>query len=116
MEDLYFFLITFVLIFIILLINYYIRKKKGTLNNSREFIFLKTKFKLNKKELQEERLGLIFVLVNSFIISFTSTITTILKVDYIWQIAIGFLILMILIYLIYGLIGKIIIIKRKKVK
>lgn len=114
MEDLMFFLITFVSIFIILLINYFIKKKKGILKNSREFLLLKTKFNLSKNDFDEEKLGLVLVLVNSFIIALTATITTIVSDDYIWQITIGFALLMILIYLIYGLIGKVLC-KRKKV-
>ncbi len=113
MEDLMFFLITFVIIFIILLINYYMKKRKNTLNKSREFILLKTKFKLTKKDINEEKLGLIFVLVNSLIISLTSLVTTIIDVNYIWQLAIGFVMLIILIYVIYGLIGKILSRKKK---
>ncbi|MDD4187311.1 MAG: hypothetical protein PHX04_00850 [Bacilli bacterium] len=114
MEDLMFFLITFVSIFIILLINYFVKKKRGTLKKSREFLLLKSKFKLSKKDFDEDKLGLVFVLVNSLIIAVTATITTILSDDYIWQIIIGFALLMILIYLIYGSIGKALVRNRKK--
>lgn len=114
MEDLMFFLITFVFIFGVLLINYYYRKRKGTLNLSKEFSFLKIKFKLTKKDLQIDKLGLIFVLINSLIISSTATITTMIDMDYVWQIAIGFLILVFEIYLIYGLVGKILMKRRNK--
>ena len=114
MEDLMFFLISFVIIFGVLLTNYYLKKQKGNLGLSKEFTLLKSKFKLTKKDINEEKLGLVFVLVNALIISSTGTITTMLDVDYIWQMAIGFLILMIQIYLIYSLIGKIILRKRGK--
>lgn len=113
MEDLMFFLITFVFIFGVLLINYFYKKHKCKLNLSKEFKFLKIKYKLSKKDLDVEKLSLVFVLINSLIISSTATITTMIDMDYIWQIAIGFLILVIKIYLIYGLIGKILI-KRKR--
>lgn len=116
MEDLMFFLISFVVIFGILLINYFIKKKKGNLESSKEFLLLKSKFKLTKKDIDVEKLGLIFALVNSLIISITGTFTTMLDVDYIWQIAIGFVMLMILIYLSYGAVGKILLKRRKNGK
>ncbi|MDD2505134.1 MAG: hypothetical protein PHF21_02540 [Bacilli bacterium] len=116
MGNLYYFLITFVIVFLGLLMNYFIKKRNNTLINSREFILLKSRFNLTKKELNEEKIGLIFVLTNSLIISGTAAVTSIIKLDYIWRILIGFVILMILIYLIYGLIGVILIKLRKKAK
>lgn len=115
MENIYLFLITFVIIFIILLINHFYKKKNQKLELSKEFTFLKSKYKLTSKDYNKETLSLITVLVNSFIISITTSIITIIKLSYIWQLLIGFTILIILIYSVYGLIGKILI-KRKKAK
>ena len=109
MENIYLFLITFVIIFIILLINHFYKKKNQKLELSKEFTFLKSKYKLTSKDYNKETLSLITVLVNSFIISITTSIITIIKLSYIWQLLIGFTILIILIYSVYGLIGKILI-------
>ncbi len=105
MENLMFFLITFIIVFITLLINYYIKKKKGNLFQMRELEMLRIRFKLKSKDLNHESLGLIFALVNSLIIAFTATICTMLKLNYLWQMIIGFSLLMALIYIVYGILG-----------
>ena len=112
MENIYFFLITFVIMFLILLIKYFIQNKKGSLNNSIELSLINMKYKLTKEEVKF--VSLISVFNNSFIISLTAAITSALNLNYMWQILIGFILLMILIYITNIIIEKIISKRRKK--
>lgn len=112
MENLMFFLIVFIIFFLIFLINFFIKKQKGTLKEAKEFNLLIYWFKLKRKDLDIEKLGLIFALVNSLIISLTATICTMVNDNYIWQLLIGFVMVMSLMYISYGIIGKIVLMKR----
>ena len=112
MENLMFFLIVFIIFFLIFLINFFIKKQKGTLKEAKEFNLLIYWFKLKRKDLDIEKLGLIFTLVNSLIISLTATICTMVNDNYIWQLLIGFVMVMSLMYISYGIIGKIVLMKR----
>ena len=75
MENLYLFLISFTFIFIIYLIVFLIKMKKRKLSKMKEFDLLKSKFKL--KHINYKKVGLILILINSFIISLTGTICSI---------------------------------------
>ena len=114
MENLLFFIIVFIIVFLVNLILYFIRRKKGTLYQNKSIIFLTTKYKLKKKNLDLNRLCLITILIDSLIISITGTICTMIDLGYIWQLAIGFVMLMGLIYISYTLLGRFI--KRKEGK
>lgn len=106
MEDLIFFLVTFVVIFLVYLTNYFIKRKKEILDKSKELDLLIYWFKLKRKELNSERLMLVFTLINSLIISGTATVCTVFDISYVWQIAIGFVMVLSLMYVSYGIIGK----------
>lgn len=114
MENLIVFTVSFVLIFIIYLVIYFVKRKKRQLYKMKEFTYLISKFNIDKSKLNYNKLGLIFVLVNSLIISITGTICTMVKLGYIWQFVIGFALLMAFIYIVYGFIGKIL--KKKELK
>ena len=107
MEDLFIFMITFVIVFIVYLIIYFVKRKQGKLDKMKEFDILATKFNLKRKNINVNRLGLVFVLVNSLIISITGTVCTSIDLGVIWQLLIAFVLLMALIILCYGFIGKI---------
>ena len=104
------YLITFISLYLLLififLIRYLILLKKKKLINMGEIGYLINKFDLSKKIINAKKLGLIISFVDAFIISITCTIIYNIDFAYIWQLAIGFLLLFILIYLIYGYIGK----------
>jgi len=112
MENLFVFLISYVVVFIVFLINYIIKKMRGTLGYSKETKLLIQKFKLDRKRLDYNSLGIIFALVNSLIIALVGTISSMIDMHYLWQLAIGFVLLMVMIYLIYGGIG--LILKRRE--
>ena len=114
--NLMYFLITFVVIFIFLLIRYFINKKNQRLSEMRELTLISVRFKIKRKDLAEEKLGIIFALINSFIISVTAVISTLITLKYIWQIVISLALLLCLIYIMYGIVGKIIVRKLRKVR
>jgi len=106
MESLLVFVVSFVIIFVIYLVVYFIRRTSGTLYKSKDVELICAKFNLKKKNLDLNRLCLLTALVNSLIISITGTICTSVDLDYIWELAIGFVMLMGLIYIIYTLLGR----------
>ena len=112
MENLMFFLITFIIFFIIFLISYFIKRKKGIIGEAKELNLLIYWFKLKRKDLDSDKLVLIFTIINSLIISITATVCTMVKLNYVWQILIGFFMVMSLMYLSYAVVGKIILMKR----
>ena len=105
MEDLFVFMTSFFIIFIVYLIIYLIKRKKKTLKDMKEFDILASRFHLSRKNMNENRLALIFVLVNSLIISSVGTMCTMVETNVIWQLLIGFALLMALIIIIYTIIG-----------
>ena len=112
MENLFVFLISFVIVFLIFLTMYFIRRAKGTLAYSKEAELLTARFNLNKKKLNFNSLGIIFSLVNSLIIATVGTLSSMLPLHYLWQLTFGFVLIMIMIYIIYGIIGRVL--KRKE--
>lgn len=111
MEDLFIFMITFVIVFVVYLVLYFIRRKQGKLREMKELDILAARFDLRKSEMNYNRLGFIFALINSLIISITGTICTMNTFSLIWQLLIAFVVLMCLIILSYTIIGKVL---RKK--
>ena len=107
MENLYLFLISFTFIFIIYLIDILNKMKKRKLSKMKEFDLLKSKFKL--KHINYKKVGLILILINSFIISLTGTICSIIDLSIPWQLCIGFVLLMMLIYSLYYILGSILV-------
>ena len=105
MENLYIFILSFTLVFLTMLVLYLKKRKRGQLVNSKEIKILIARFKLDKKKLNYEALGLILILVNSLIIATTGTLASAINLDYVWQLMIAFVVLMILIYSSYALIG-----------
>jgi len=114
MEDLFVFMASFIIIFIIYLIIYIFKRRKKELNKMKEFDILASRFNLKRKNMNTTRLGLIFVLVNSLIISLVGTFVTMIDVPLVWQLLMGFAGLMALIIIFYSLIG--FILKKKEGK
>ena len=63
---------------------------------------------LKKKDINEKSIGIIICLLDSLIISISGTIATSIKANYVWQILIGFVLLMGLIFSLYEIVGRII--------
>ncbi len=119
LEDFFFFLSLFVLIFII--DYFFINKRKLNLINNKgvnkkgkkkkiktigELEYLTFKFKLNEKLLDKNKVILWVSILNSFIISFTSSIILLIPMKLIWQLLIAFVLLFALIYSLYEIYGR----------
>ena len=112
MNSLLLFCISYIIIFVIYLIFFYlIGLKKKSILNSMQVEFLIKRFNLRKKDFNSKNIGIIICLIDPLIISLTGTIVTLPKWHYILELLLGFIILMILIYSFYEILGRII--KRK---
>ena len=111
------FIILFVLVFLtdyILIKRKYLKrlngknKKKRKLKNNEmtELSYLIGKFKLNKNELNLNKLLLIISLINALIISIVAVVVLMINIHFIFQLVIGFILLIALIYSIYELLGR----------
>ena len=98
----------FILYFIIF---YLIGLKRKSILNSMQVEFLIKRFNFRKKDFNPKKIGIIICLLDPLIISLTGTIVTLPKINYIFELLLGFVILMILIYSLYEILGRII--KRK---
>ena len=110
MENLYLFLILFIIFFIIFLVDYFIKRKKKKL---KKFIGMEL---LKVKKEDYNKIGIILSIINAFIISSTGVLCTMIEMDKIWQLLYGFVLLVALIYVFYGIMGNILesIYKRRK--
>lgn len=122
-KDILFFLIVWIIIF---LIDYFFMlkpkikkvkneqtKKSGKKVDIMEITYISTKFNIPKQNLLKKYICLWVAFLNAFIISFVSTFITALPIKMIFQIMIGFVLLIALIYAIYEIFGRIL---KKKVK
>ena len=112
MENLFVFLISFVSIFLIYFFVFYLYGlKKKKIKTSMQVELILRRQKLKKKDINEKSIGIIICLIDSLIISTSGTVATSLNVNYIWQLLIGFAMLIGLIFSLYEIVGRII--KRK---
>lgn len=112
MESIKLFVISYLILFIIYLIFFYIlglRKKR--ILNSMQIEFLKIRFNLKNKDFNPKIIGLVITIIDPLIISLTGTIVSLPKWNYIIELLLGFVLLMALIYSFYEILGRII--KRK---
>ena len=105
--NLCFFAGIFVIGFIIFYLINLRRVKKKKFNKIKEANYLIGRFKLDKQKINYNKLIIFISLVNSFIIAFVCTIISIIPLELIWKMLIGFVMLFIMIVLIYELMGKI---------
>ena len=112
MKNIILFTITFIAMFIIYLIFFYIiGLKKKRIMSSMQVEFLKVRFGLRNKDLNPKKIGIIICILDPLIIALTGTIVTLPKWNYILELILGFVLLMIFIYSFYEILGRII--KRK---
>ena len=95
---------------IILIINYflYVRKKKR-LNKNKipvELFYLISMYKLDIKKINYKKFLWIYSFVNTFIVSTIYIIVVYLVEGFVWQILIGMVLLILLIIICYGLLGR----------
>ena len=74
-----------------------------------EVNYLISKFKLDKNKVLYKPMCLYCSLINGFIISFTVTVISNIKLKMVWQLLIGFVIVFGLIYSIYEIYGRILV-------
>ena len=112
MENLFIFIISFTVIFLIYFFVFYLYGlKKKKIKNSMQVQLILARTRLKKKDLNEKSVGIIICLLDAIIISTAGTIATAIHLNYVWQILIGFALLMGLIYSLYDIVGRIL--KRK---
>jgi len=110
------YLVIFLIVFIITLIINMIKYKNNNLDKIIELNYLLSKFNLKVKDINIKNHLLIISLIDGIIISLVVNLISYLKFNYLVRLAIGFALLVILIYIIYEIYGKILKAKRKEKK
>ncbi len=114
MSSLILFGISYIILFIIYIIFFYLfGLKKKTILKSIQVEYITSKFKIDKKKLKPKKIGLIISFIDPLIISLTSTIVSLPKWNYVIELLLGFVLLMAFIYSIYEIVGRIL---KRKVK
>lgn len=108
---LFFFVIGLVLFMLdyLFLMKRKLKSKKVKNDEIMEINYLISKFKLDKNKVLYKPMCLYCSLINGFIISFTVTVISNIKLKMIWQLLIGFVIVFGLIYAIYEIYGRILV-------
>lgn len=104
--NLLFFLVLFLVGYVITYFMNLHKWKKGKEKTIGELNYLVLKFRLDKRRMNVRKMLLWFSLIDAFIISFVTTFITMLKIDIIWQLLIGFVLLFSLIYAFYEIYGR----------
>ena len=102
------------LMLVVFLVDYYlVNKRKLKLINNKgknktigELDYLIIKFKLKEKKLNKDRVIFWIAIINSFIISFVSSVVMLLDIPIVFQLLIAFVLLFSLIYSLYELYGR----------
>lgn len=111
-------LILFCTLFVVVLLcDYYLVnkrylkkvKKKKKYNELTEVFYLKTKFKLDERKLNTNKIMVIISCINAFIISLVSVVVILIRINIILQLLIGFVLLIALIYSIYEIFGRLLV-------
>ncbi len=102
------FVIAYVLVFILYWLIFV--RKKTKYNKNRvpvEFYYLVSLYKLDQKKINYKKFIYITAVINSFIIVFTYIIISKLLHKWIWQLLVGIVIIVLLIIICYGILGRI---------
>ena len=101
------FLIAYILVFLLYLLIFVRKKTKYDPNKVPvEFYYLVSLYKLNQKEINYKRFIYITAFINTFIIVLTYMIISKLLNKWIWQLLLGIVIIVLLIIICYGLLGR----------
>ena len=109
-----FFLVIFLIVYFFtycMNLNHYKKKKYKKIN---EYNYLTLKFHLPIKGENLRKMLISFSLIDAFIIAFVTTVITLIPIQFIWQLLIGFVLLFFLIYVCYEIYGKYLMKKRKE--
>ncbi len=119
MDELVMFLIIFVLVFIGRFLHFVIsRKRKKKKKNTKkidqysiEITYISKKFKIQSNRLNKIWFGTLMSFVDGLIISLTVTTVCLITDNILLEMIIGLILMMVLIFLFYEIIGKILILK-----
>lgn len=112
MENLLLFIMSYVALFILYFIFFYLLGlKKKSILKSIQVEFLKIRCELREKDFNPKKIGLVICFIDPLIISLTGTIVSLPNWNYAIEILVGFVLLIALIYSFYEILGRII--KRK---
>lgn len=117
-------LILFAILFVFLFIGdyffikrRYLKRIKGKGNKRKknneltEVTYLTSKFNLDKNKLNLNKLLIVISIINAFIISLVSVVVMLIRINVILQLIIGFVLLIGLIYALYELLGRFLVMK-----
>lgn len=100
-----FFLITFIFIFIIYIIYLLIKKKFNKLMKVNQYAYLIHRYQIDENKINQNKMIILVALCNSFIIANTAIIIGLFDINVWWQMIVSFLVLFILIFIVYGIVG-----------
>lgn len=114
------YLIWFIIIFVIVFLFYllWVNRRKLKLekyNKMGEINYLIYRYKLDKEKIDYNALSNIIALANAFIIALVGTILILIPLHYLWKMAIGLVLIIGSILIVYGFIGRYLI-KKEEVK
>ncbi len=95
-------------LFILAWLVFYLMNKNKLKKNKKqiwEINYVVNKFRLNRQKINKKKIISITNIINAFIISFVCTIICILPLSFMWQMLIAFVILFVMMYLCYELVG-----------
>lgn len=81
------------------------RKLKKNKKNLWEVNYLVNRFGLNRRKIDYKKIIRLVNITNAFIISFVCTIISILPIKFMWQMLIAFVVLFVMMFLFYELLG-----------
>lgn len=101
------FIIAYVLIFLVYFLIFVRKKTKYNPNKVPvEFYYLVSLYKLNQKEINYKKFVYLTASINTFIIVITYMIISKLLSKWIWQLLLGIIIIVLLIIISYGMLGR----------
>lgn len=111
MKELLNILLEFVIAYVLVFILYYLLfvRKKTRYNKNRvpvEFYYLVSLYRLDQKKINYKKFIYISALINTFIIAFTYIVVFKLLNKWIWQLLVSIVIIVLLIIICYGLLGR----------
>lgn len=86
-------------------------KKRKKNNELTEVTYLTSKFNLDKNKLNLNKLLIVISIINAFIIALVSVVVMLIRINVILQLIIGFILLISLIYALYELLGRFLVMK-----
>ncbi len=102
----YFFLVLFIILFIVFYVLNLIKVKRKKYDSLKEINDVIKRFKIDKSKVNYRQEIKYVALINSFIIASVGTFITYLDIGIVFQLGIGFILLLALIYALYEIYGR----------